>query len=1042
MKNLFVLLLLALAAVLPKSAFSANELFRSAASGNWNLTSTWEMSTNGGGVWFAATSVPHDSSGATTVRSSNTVTVTVSTSSDQLTIEGGATLTINNGIILTVPNGSGNDITANPSGTVNGTGTVRTTGGSQVNLRAGSLFSAQLNVSSGSSNVYDFSSPFDGTLYGNLIIDSGAVVNGGPTSGFSLTIHGNITNNGSLVATSTGGFLSMKGQSIVNNGSIVSSGWFYFDSVTAISGSGTFTSANQSINANGNVTLMSNVTISPTSGLSVQTGGDLNLNGYVLTFNSGQFAAYSGSSVNAPGTFRTQGSVSVYPVSGSNFNADFNVNTGSSTGGNTGSGDNFYGNVTINSGATMNCGSTSGRRTNFYGNVTNNGTLTTSSTGGNIVIKGPALVNSGSINALGNFYFDSTTSVSGSGTFTSANQYITPLGNVTLMSDVTIAPTSALTMQAGAAVLNLNGFVMTYNSGTFNLNAGNTVNGPGMVRTQNNVAIYVGNSSAFNADIKVDEGTLTSGTTTVDRFFGNITIDNGASYNCGTTLGRRTDFYGGITNNGTLYTSSTGATIRYKGPSLVNNGLVSLASGNFYFDTTATLSGTGSFTSHANFSLNANVTLNSTHQMTSMTVNAGTIFNITNRLLKVTASNPIGVVSGGTIVTTGSTIEYNGTAAQSISIPNIPYAGLRINNSNGAFLPGDVSVSDTLSVVMGDLDLNGKIITLSSTGYLTETPGNTVKGSSGFITTTRTLNAPSSLNVAGLGAVLTTSANLGNTTITRGHTPQIGPFVGTGIQRYYDVTPFNNNGLNATLVFKYDDSELNGNNENILALSSSTNAGTNWTNRGGTPDPVNNEVTISNLNSFSRWAASDNRVNAVIGLVMEGFYNPVTNRLNMKDTVRVYLRNTNSPYSIVDSAKGVVDSVQLAVQLLFSNAAPGTYYVQVRHRNSIETWSKSGGEVYQPFITLQYDFKTSAANAFGSNQAQVDSSPLRFALYSGDANQDGTIDATDLSLIDNDATNFLTGYLQTDITGDGFTDGTDYSIADNNAYNFVSVVRP
>lgn len=54
---------------------------------------------------------------------------------------------------------------------------------------------------------------------------------------------------------------------------------------------------------------------------------------------------------------------------------------------------------------------------------------------------------------------------------------------------------------------------------------------------------------------------------------------------------------------------------------------------------------------------------------------------------------------------------------------------------------------------------------------------------------------------------------------------------------------------------------------------------------------------------------------------MEGFYNPVTNRLNMKDTVRVYLRNTNSPYSIVDSAKGVVDSVQLAVQLLFSNAA-------------------------------------------------------------------------------------------------------------------------
>jgi len=65
-----------------------------------------------------------------------------------------------------------------------------------------------------------------------------------------------------------------------------------------------------------------------------------------------------------------------------------------------------------------------------------------------------------------------------------------------------------------------------------------------------------------------------------------------------------------------------------------------------------------------------------------------------------------------------------------------------------------------------------------------------------------------------------------------------------------------------------------------------------------------------------------------------------------------------------------------------------------------------------------------------------------FAFYSGDVNQDGTIDATDISMIDNDAANFVSGYVVTDLTGDDFVDGTDFVIADNNAAIFVSVIRP
>ncbi len=58
--------------------YSANEYFRSVASGNWDSPSTWEMSVNNGSTWFPATSIPSDTSGVITVRSPNTVTITTS----------------------------------------------------------------------------------------------------------------------------------------------------------------------------------------------------------------------------------------------------------------------------------------------------------------------------------------------------------------------------------------------------------------------------------------------------------------------------------------------------------------------------------------------------------------------------------------------------------------------------------------------------------------------------------------------------------------------------------------------------------------------------------------------------------------------------------------------------------------------------------------------------------------------------------------------------------------------------------------------------
>jgi hypothetical protein len=91
---------------------------------------------------------------------------------------------------------------------------------------------------------------------------------------------------------------------------------------------------------------------------------------------------------------------------------------------------------------------------------------------------------------------------------------------------------------------------------------------------------------------------------------------------------------------------------------------------------------------------------------------------------------------------------------------------------------------------------------------------------------------------------------------------------------------------------------------------------------------------------------------------------------------------------------------------------------------------------------MTYDFSNAASNAYGNNMKQIDTAPIRFAIYSGDVNQDGVIDAADLSLIDNASFNFVTGYATPDVNGDNIVDATDASIGDNNAFNFVAKVTP
>ena len=172
---------------------------------------------------------------------------------------------------------------------------------------------------------------------------------------------------------------------------------------------------------------------------------------------------------------------------------------------------------------------------------------------------------------------------------------------------------------------------------------------------------------------------------------------------------------------------------------------------------------------------------------------------------------------------------------------------------------------------------------------------------------------------------------------------------------------------------------------------------------------------------------------------IQGFYNPSSD-VQVSDTVTIQLRNSASPFAVADVSKAVIGTNGTA-QFSFTTASPGNYYIAFKHRNSIETWSPAPIS-FSNSVPAAHDFTASVSLAYGSNMMQIDNAPVRFGIYNGDVDQDGTVDASDLSLIDNDATNFAGGYVPTDVNGDSFIDGTDYSIADNNATNFVSVIRP
>jgi len=162
--------------------------------------------------------------------------------------------------------------------------------------------------------------------------------------------------------------------------------------------------------------------------------------------------------------------------------------------------------------------------------------------------------------------------------------------------------------------------------------------------------------------------------------------------------------------------------------------------------------------------------------------------------------------------------------------------------------------------------------------------------------------------------------------------------------------------------------------------------------------------------------------NLNLKVFLEGFYNGTS---QVQDTVRIYLALPTSPFTFKDSTTIFLGS-DGTILSSFGKAANGNYYIVVKHRNHLETWS-STAPAFATGSTVNYDFTTAANKAYGNNMKQVGSA---WVLYGGDGNADGYVDPTDYTLF---ITQFgYDGYKQCDFNGDRFVDGYDLPILYNN----------
>ncbi|NVO21152.1 MAG: hypothetical protein HXX13_15725 [Bacteroidetes bacterium] len=154
------------------------------------------------------------------------------------------------------------------------------------------------------------------------------------------------------------------------------------------------------------------------------------------------------------------------------------------------------------------------------------------------------------------------------------------------------------------------------------------------------------------------------------------------------------------------------------------------------------------------------------------------------------------------------------------------------------------------------------------------------------------------------------------------------------------------------------------------------------------------------------------------------------------DQITVELHNAQA-YQVIEYTApninlGTDGHANVPVPMIYS----GNYYITIRHRNSLETTSATAISFSTNTITYNFDFQQMA---YGNNVKFINT---HYCIFTGDVNQDGIINSSDMLLVQSLGSIFGTGYVHEDINGDGLVDFWDMLLLDNNMAALVMKIVP
>ncbi|MBD3179313.1 MAG: T9SS type A sorting domain-containing protein [Candidatus Latescibacteria bacterium] len=208
-------------------------------------------------------------------------------------------------------------------------------------------------------------------------------------------------------------------------------------------------------------------------------------------------------------------------------------------------------------------------------------------------------------------------------------------------------------------------------------------------------------------------------------------------------------------------------------------------------------------------------------------------------------------------------VDYISTITTVTTGPEMPagteiLTDLTVSGSRGVILGEDVRVNGTCTISGSELETDSYTLTLGPAATLVESGGLTVIGT---VTTTR--NASQSVNESFGEIGLEVNAGCiapGVTSVTRVTGTALDIAGSSGIKRYFEISPANNIGLDATVVAHYDESELSGISESVLEAYSRYDSGGDWFAGGAVVDEVANTVTATGLNSLGTLTFGSNGI--------------------------------------------------------------------------------------------------------------------------------------------------------------------------------------